>query len=112
MISKPSKASLARMKKAAEGGAELKEEVNVENPPNLEAVDQLMSFLDPDGDGISREELTAGFRQGRRARSTAKAETMGRRIFKVMLKKLGDKEMDVEVSEREGERRYGMLFIL
>ena len=96
-LAKPSKARLGRMKRAADrkGGVELKEELEG-GAPNSESIDQLMEFLDPDGDGITREELTAGFRQGRRARVHALQETMGRRIFKVMLQKIEGNEEDVE----------------
>ncbi|GMH60857.1 hypothetical protein TL16_g03141 [Triparma laevis f. inornata] len=94
-LAQPSKAALAREKKA-------KERKNSSNPkpvpeedpdtstaPSADQLADLMAFLDPDENGISKEELTAGFRDGRRARSNAVVEAKGKRIMKAIVNKIG-----------------------
>ncbi|GMI32269.1 hypothetical protein TrCOL_g5218 [Triparma columacea] len=96
-LARPSKATLGRMKKAADkvGGVELKEDIEG-GALDSDSIDLVMEFLDPNGDGITREELTAGFRQARRARDKALQETMGKRVFKAVLKKIGGSLEDLE----------------
>ena len=81
-FTKPSEASEARKKMALEMEASSKPLSLTEPDPNTpitdEEVKQLMAFLDPDKNGITIDELIAGFREGRKARATAVAEAEGK----------------------------------
>jgi len=94
-LAQPSKANLARAKKAAERKGESKpvpeEDPDTSNAPSAEDLANLMAFLDPDENGITKEELMAGFRDGRRARANAVVEAKGKRIMKAIVKKISDK---------------------
>jgi hypothetical protein len=94
MLSAPSKAEQARAKKRAERLASAKpipeEEPDESKAPTGDAIVDLMSFLDPDENGISRDELIAGFREGRRIKANARDEIVGKKILKALLGKIAD----------------------
>ena len=101
ILSHVSTAAEARSKKAAERAALSKPipetEPDLSKPPTGDALTDLMGYLDPDGNGVSKEELVQGFNTGRLARSNARTEASGRNNMSKMLdaisktgKELGD----------------------
>jgi len=55
-----------------------------------------MSFLDPDCNGITKEELIQGFKIARRARSKALLENRGKRVLKLVKGKLEEEGISTE----------------
>ena len=93
-LAMPSPAAQARAKKRAARLAQPKpvpEEQDEAKLPSGDAIADLMEFLDPDENGVSREELIAGFRDGRRMRATAGDEKVGKRILKELVNMIEEK---------------------
>ena len=51
----------------------------------------IITYMDPNSDGVSKDEFEEAFRAGRRLYATAKAEEEGKKLFAKLLETLGDK---------------------